>query len=145
MQYLADARQIASEYWRDIPKNTGKQMLYSFVFSSVARTLVSNDIRAGIFTGAVAALATAIHALVTPLFLKVISRGLRMTWEEEMCRTSIALLGAGYLASAFGDMTVLNNLFGLAMLYGLWNYIDANRRDLDRASWFVILPDHPRF
>lgn len=137
--------QFVSDYWQEIPKNTGKQMLWSFATSGIVRAVVTSDIRAGLFTGAIAAFATMIHAFVTPIFLKFITTKLRMTWEEEMIRTTVAWVGAGSLAAYFGDNSVLANMYGMALLYGLWNYIEPSRRDLDRANWFGIMPDRLRF
>lgn len=141
MDLLASFQDAARDYWKDIPKNTGKQMIYSFAFSGAIRFLVSGNVYAGLSSGSAAALATAVHGLVTPVFVKVFAYKARLTWEEEMCRTTIALIGSGYLASAFGDTTVLTNHFGLTILYGLWNHIEPNRRDLDSAAWFGIMPN----
>ena len=140
MDFFTNVQEAANDYWKDIPADTGKKMLFGFAASSVIRTLISGNISSGIFSGTVAALATGIHAFVTPLFLNIFDHKDRLTWEEEMARTSIAVVGAGYLASAFGDMSILANLLSMSILYGLYNSIDLNRRDLDKSSWFVIFP-----
>lgn len=140
MQYLDDARQVATEYWNELPKNTKSQMVYSFLFAGAIRLLATHDLRMGIFAGAIASLATAIHAFVTPIFAKIYTRSLRLTWELEMARTAIALTGSGYVASIFGDRSIFLHQISLMILYGLWNHIEPKRRDLDEAAWFGIMP-----
>lgn len=140
MQFLTDMPDIARQYWKDIPNNSTKQILYSFIAAAAFRTVVTADFRAGVYGGAIAASATLIHAMVTPIFLKFLAYKSRLTWEEELCRTMIALLGAGYVGSALGDMSVIRNIFQATILYSLWNHIEPSRRDLDKAAMFGILP-----
>lgn len=138
MQQILSYLPSAKDYWKDIPKDVGKKMLIGFIGSSAIRTLISRDIVSGIFVGVLAATAAAIHALITPFFSKI-SHNQRLSWEQEMCRSSISVILAGTIGSIFGEMSVLTNLLGLGVLYGLYNHLDKTRRDLAKASWFIIL------
>lgn len=133
-----DFRQRAVDYWHMVPK-CRKELMISFAVAGLIRLATTQDLSLACMTGALAASATAIHALAAPLFRNVLQK-IRLSWEEEMCRTIVILIGVGSVASAYGDMSVLNNLFGLTILYGLWNYLEPTRRDTDRASAFGFMP-----
>ncbi len=93
--------------------------------------------------GALSAFAVAIHALVTPIFKKIIGNRQYLTWCEEMCRSFIAVITVGLAAAAFGDRSVIKGLFTYAVLYGLLTCIrDEDRRNINNAGWFGIFPDY---
>ena len=61
-----------NNYTAQIPQDSGDVILKSAVFSFVLGTLVSSNAQTGLAVGALAATVSAMHALTTPLFKKMI-------------------------------------------------------------------------
>ena len=139
MQFVNSAYQSAQDYCKEIPSNTVTQMAYAIGAGFVIETIFTGSPQKGVIAAALSALATAIHGLVSPLFRKVIGHQ-QLSWGEEMCRTFFAIIGAGCIASAYGNNSILRDLFVLAVIHGFVSYIDPARRDLNRTDWIVVSP-----
>lgn len=126
-------------YIDQIPSNTPIQMAIAAGVGFIVETVVSGKPANGVAAAAVSALATAIHGLVSPLFRQLIGRN-QLSWGEEMCRTFTGIIGAGCIAKAMGNNSVLEKLMPLAFIYGFITYADPSRRDLSRADWMPIFP-----
>jgi len=129
--------QSAQNYYQDIPANTSQQMFYAAGGAFVLHTVLTGNLYRGAVGAALSALATAIHGLVTPLFISVTGKT-QLKWHEEMCRTFFAIIGVAAIAKACGDNAILSNLPFFALLYGFCNYADQSRRDLRSTSWILI-------
>jgi len=130
MQVINNMNQTVKDYCRDVPQNTGGQMICAFGAGTISRTILKNDLRVGLFAGVLSAIATATHGLVTPLFQRIIGHRNQLTWGQEMCRTCIGLITMAYVAAAFGDISLINELVVYGFLYGFVNFADDNRKDL---------------
>lgn len=126
-------------YYDELPKNTFVNIPISFLAVSLFERMSRGH--AIFMPSFLAATATAIHAFVTPLFKRFYgNRDLR--WTEEMCRTSITLIGQVCVATAlsvntaFSGITIIETLFIKIVIMGLIN-IYSGRRDIHEAQFFV--------
>lgn len=140
MQVLNNAYQGMQNYYSEIPSNTLVQMAYASGAAFVIRAISTGNLSQAAAAAGLSAVATAIHGLVTPLFKTLTGGRTQLTWGEEMCRTFVAIIGAGGVAKAFGDDTILKNLTFLALLYSFLTYADPARRDLNHADWIPVFP-----
>lgn len=144
MQQISNIYQGAQDYWKEIPTNTGKQMMIAFGVAMIFETILSNgNLTQGALAGSVSALATAIHGCVSPLFKQILGNR-PLSWGEEMCRTFTAIIGAGAVAAAFGNSSILQRLTGLAIGWGIINFAFPQRRDINAADWMILIPNFPR-
>jgi hypothetical protein len=141
MQFLDNISREAQSYWKEVPKNTGNQMVMALGAAFVIETIFTGSPQKGVVAAALSALATAIHGLISPLFKRVIGQQ-QLTWGQEMCRTFMAIITAGCIASAYGNNSILNGLFILSVIHGFASYKDASRRNLNQADWIVVFPSY---
>lgn len=138
MQLLTNMYQDVKNHLNEIPKNTSRQMIFSFGVAFVLYSVVKSNPRVGLIAGALAATATGVHGLISPLFRKFLGHK-NLSWGEEMCRTFMAIIPTGYVAEAFGNRSILPGLFVLGLIYGVVNYMDPTRRNTDSANVLPIL------
>jgi hypothetical protein len=139
MHYVTSMYHAAQGYYNQIPQNTFQAMAQSFTVGFVAQTLLRNDPKIGLTAGIVSATAAAIYALITPLFIRICGHN-PLTWNEEMCRGSIAIIATGCIAAAFGNRGVIQHLFFFSIMHGLFAYLDETRRDLSSAHIMIVEP-----
>lgn len=137
MQHINNMYQGAQNYWKEIPQNTFRQMVASFTAGFVISTVMASNAKDGLFTGAVSASAALIHGLVTPLFKEFCGQGF-LTFEQEVCRSSISIIGAAYLAKAFGNPIIIKILPACAVIHTFLIYMEPFRRDLNKTNLFIL-------
>lgn len=123
------------KYLDDIPSNWGKQTLTAFAVGFTAGTIFTACPLTGLTSGALSALATVIHAAISPIFKYVVGQNRLLTWNEETLRGSLALIGTACIAAAFGNVHALNSL----ILMAIWHQIKmdvngAEMRDVNKAN-----------
>lgn len=133
---------VVQDYLDEVPRNTGEQMIYAAGAACIVEIIVEGRPSQGLIVGALSALTTAIYGLVTPLFKDLVGQNrTQLTWGEEMCRTFTAIIGAGCITAVCGNSTILKNLVGRACLYGVVNYMNPTRGNLNSTSMICIFPD----
>ncbi len=137
-QYVDKAYQGAQNYWEQLPQDVGKQMLYSFALAGVIVTIVKNNPSDGIRNGILSAVATAIHALVTPIFKKVIGERRNLSFNEEFCRTFIALVTTGYISLAFGYPEIIQGLFVLSIFNLILIDRNPGRHNINQSAFVIV-------
>ncbi len=124
-------------YWDLIPQNTKSQAGRAALFSLIVGSVFSFNLKVGISSAALTALATGIYGAVTPLFLHLTQGRTQLDWNEEMLRTCTALVGTAVIAQAFGNSSVLQRISGIAICYGLLTYFNPQRGDLNHTNWVI--------
>jgi len=140
VQVINNMNQTVQDYCRDVPQNTGRQMIYAFGVGTILRTILRNNLRLGLIAGVLSAIATAIHGWVTPLFQRIIAHRHQLTWGEEMCRTCVGIITTAYIAAACGDISLLNQLYIDGLIHGLCHFIDDSRRDVRDTNIILLFP-----
>jgi hypothetical protein len=139
MQFVNNLYQGAQDYWKEVPANTGRQMIYNAGFGFIVETIFTGSPAKGVASAAVTALATAIYALVTPAF-KELFNSTHLNWGGEMCRTFTAIIGAGCVSAAFGNRAILDKIGFLAIIWGIITYANPLRGDLNSTQFLVLFP-----
>jgi hypothetical protein len=143
MQFVTNLYQSAQDYWKEIPANAGKQMIYNAGFGFIVETIFTGNPAKGVASAAVTALATAIYALVTPAFKNLLNTT-QLEWGGEMCRTFTAIIGAGCVASAFGNNAILDKIGLLALIWGIITFANPTRGNLNQTHFLVLFPSGPQ-
>src|SRR5947208_935997 len=121
MQYVNTMYQGAKDYYEEIPTNTPIAMAYAFGAAFVLETIFEGDPVKGIAAGAISAIASAIHGLVTPLFKLLTGGRTQLTHGEEMCRTFVGIIGAACMeTAATGRKSIFNKLIFLSILHSIF-------------------------
>jgi hypothetical protein len=132
--YAQIAYDSAKEYCREMPENTARQMLSNGAASFVISTVLSRNPVVGILGGAIAITATAVYALITPLFRWFIGQRRQLTWGEEIVRTAISAISVGTICAAFGNRSILDSLFVTAVLQIAFT---PDRTDVNRTKFLI--------
>lgn len=127
------------KYIHDIPSNTVTQMAYAAGAGFFIETIFTSDPTRGLVVAGISALATAIHGLASPFFYSLTGRS-QLTWGEEMCRTFTAIIGGGLAAKALGFNSIMQDLFSLAVIYGIIYFISDPNRNLNKTNVIVLFP-----
>jgi hypothetical protein len=142
MQYFNNVYQGVQGYWASIPENTSETIVASFITVGIIGTILTGQTSNGAIFGAVSALATAIHGLVTPLFRRIFDREKEFNWAQEATRTFTAIIGAGYIARVCGFPLIPTNLnaFTRTLTHGIVNVLFPERYGANRVNGIYILP-----
>lgn len=138
MQFIDQSYRDLQAYWQQIPPNTGEQMLLSFAASCCVDVICGGDLTTGLIIGSVSALATAIHAWVTPVFKEMVNPRQQLSWGEEMLRTSASIIVTSSLMASIGYSALLQHFFEVCVVYGLLTYFHKSRRDVNRTAWIIL-------
>lgn len=140
MQFINNMYQNAQDYYKEIPANTGKQMIYNAGFGFIVETVFTGSPARGAASAAVTALATAIYALVTPTF-KYLSSTTYLDWGGEMCRTMTAIIATGCITAATtGNRVILDKIGTLAIIWGFLTLLDSDRGNLNMTNFIALFP-----
>lgn len=132
--------QVATDYWNDIPQRSLIQMFYAAGGGFFLETIFTSDIKKGAIVAALSGLATAIHALVTPLFKRLTGGRLQLTMAEEICRTFSGIIGAGLVEKAFGNDSIFKRLWIEAIIECLIITLNPARANLLNTNIITIYP-----
>jgi hypothetical protein len=136
MKLVNDICHDIQNYWNQVPSNTGSRALFAMGVGFIVQTLLTGNPSRGMTCAALSGLATVIHGLVSPLF-KTLAGHSHLTWGEEMCRTFIAIIGAGCVAQQFGNSSIIKNLGVLTLFWGFITYIEPSRRNVNSCNWLI--------
>jgi hypothetical protein len=142
MQFINNMYQGAQNYYQQIPADAAANMVYGFGVGFIIETIFTSSPSKGVTAGALSGVATAIYALVTPLFRQLTNGRMHLSWGEEMCRTFTAIIGAGCVAAAFGNKSILQNSFMLSIIFGLVIYLVPERGNLNHTHRIVVFPSY---
>lgn len=135
---LSNCYNTAQTYYNDIPPNTLQQMIYSAGADALIHLALTSNLQGALINGIAAGTTSLVHGLVTPLFMLISGRSASdsLTWGEEICRSFSAIVITGYAFAAFGNVAIIHNLYGTAIMYALITLIVDHRRRLNRAAFF---------
>lgn len=138
---LVSIRDGIANYYTHIPQNTVKQVVSSAVIGVIWGTAVSGgNLAGGITCGSLYALASLIHALITPFFRVLVEEGKNgLSWSEELGRVSLASLATTVIARSCGIPSEFS-LLQVACYGGwLWLWSDPqNLQSLERTHWVPV-------
>ncbi|MBX9587529.1 MAG: hypothetical protein K2X50_09770 [Gammaproteobacteria bacterium] len=97
-------------YYHDIPQDTAKKVMQSFIVVFVYRTLVSGNTAAGLYSATLTATATAVYSLITPLMKTFTNGRQQFNGMEEFFRVGLALIITNSLATALTDQSTFTKL-----------------------------------
>lgn len=140
MQVFNNVYQGAQDYYNEIPSNTFQQMAIATAWGFVLETIVSGKPSQGLVSGGMSALATAIYALITPVF-KRLGAPPQLSFATEMCRRMFSVISAGCVMKAFGNDSVLQRLVALTIIEGLLVALSPSQSDLNATHDITIYPN----
>jgi hypothetical protein len=132
-----------SYYYENLPEKIPQALMGSFATAFVVRSVIRSDPKLGLIAGAVSMSATLIHALVTPLFKNANGNFDSLTWNQEMARGSMAIIGAGYVSKALGHSNPFEYLFIDVALHAFRIHMESIHLDLRNSNVIVLFPSIP--
>ncbi len=128
-----------SAYIREIPDDWAVETVKGFVAGFIIGTVISSNPIAGLTCGSLSAIATAVHAAVTPLF-KFLNGGSDrdLSWPQELLRGCFSFIATGCVAAQFGDPVLISSVAIFAIIHGIRAIVDDSLRSTRHASWLVV-------
>lgn len=134
---LASIRQGFTDYYNALPNKvlikTGASAVFSFALSVYLNSGPGKvsvvDLSKPLFSAGIAALASLIHGLATPLFNKLL--GPRVTWIEEFAKMTVVTVAASAVVNAFSPTT---NKISEFVLYAGWS-MNCISSILNSTNW----------
>ena len=130
------------KHTQHMPENIGREMIRSFVGSTVAATVLrGGDLRRGFLAGTMAATSVAVDAFLTPFFDRFSSnpdRSGNLTLGEKWCRQGASLIIVGCLATVLGYPRVIHGLMMMVLFNGLYAACDPTHGNNGRASFYIV-------
>lgn len=129
------------DFAQQIPADTTKKALGSFVFSFAITTGLSGNPALGLACGVIAAVASLTHAITTPIFRKLAESNDNpntATWYQQLARLVVDITSASLAAAALGyrldivAVTFFNSIWTLAT-----NGFDNH--SLNHSCYFLIV------
>lgn len=139
MQAFHNVYQGVRDYYLEIPSNFLKQTVINTTTSFVIETIFSGKPSQGLVTAGLTAIATAVYALITPIF-KWVGCPPQLDWPEELCRRMISIISAGCVGQAFGNDSILQRLISTALIQFLIGS-DPRCSTLNSVNFISIFPD----
>ena len=128
-----------SAYIREIPDDWAVETVKGFVVGFIVGTVITANPIAGLTCGSLSAIASAVHAAVTPLF-KFLNGGSDrdLSWSQELLRGCFSFVAAGCVAAACGDPIMISSVAFFAIIHGIRAIVDEPLRSTRHASWLVV-------
>lgn len=126
-----------------VPRNTSIQLYFNSGYAFLAYAIYTRTIEGGARAAGWTAVSTLIYAFVTPLF-RYLFRSEKLDAGPELVRTMCAIVATGYIASAFGNPSILNQI-QYNLVYWIFTvcYFE-DRGDLRMTNFVIPLPLFPR-
>ena len=139
--FLATQGRNLHAYWDQVPSDMGRKMVTGFVVSAMVDIVFGAALGSSFVGAALAATATAVHALITPLFKKMVGDRQQLTWPEEMLRSGAAILGTGALATCLGQYAYLP-LVDLRVSFLVTGFLNlfAHHRNVNDSNCIFPMP-----
>lgn len=106
-------------YLELFPKNCPVKILEASAYGFVIGTLLSSSFSSGGASAVLCAVATLIHALISPLFKEAIGNQNSLPFTGEWLRGSVAIIATAGIAAAFGSSFWMNTLLLNVMVYAI--------------------------
>ncbi|MBA2367659.1 MAG: hypothetical protein H0V82_01375 [Candidatus Protochlamydia sp.] len=143
MTLLTAVQNQMSYYYENLPEQIPQSLLTSFATAFVIRSVTRSDPKLGLIAGAVSMSASLIHALAAPIFKYVVVND-SLTWNQEMARGTMAIIGAGYVEKALvGTANPFEYLFVDVAIHALRLYTGSINLHLRNSIPMVIYPIIP--
>lgn len=138
----------AIQYWKShLPKDLFLKSSVTFCVATLVTTTMTKNGEVGLASGALSALATLTHGVISPIFRAALHGKIQLTRGEELLRGSIALVGTGGIAKALGVANPWGGTFwagvGLHGIGTLWPQLAHVSQNLEIAS--ILMFFHPAF
>ncbi len=104
-------------YIEQMPGNVPEKVLKSGIYSFVLASVLSGNLQAGALMGGIAATASTVHALTTPLFKRMIG-GDVAAWHQRACHQFVNLFITQVAVNAVTSLRI-NLMSNAALLIGL--------------------------